>query len=401
MLLLLVFLALVWTCQAAESISLEDAVRILKERGYDRKIADLEEKKAEGNLLQAGLFQNPNVYFNYTGLNFGKHILYDTGNTLLAIGISQPFELGGKRQYRRLSARFALEAVQYQQRDYIRGVVRGFLNVYFQALSDRAYADYLKRDIEDFGKTLLIQTKRQELGFLSLIDLLKLKLYKGELEDALEKAKTAYMKDLKDMAFYLGQQYEPVDVPEEVQEPALEDLLRMALEKRENLKALEKQIESTDYQIKLLKSYSVPDITISVEYDAFGVQYKPGLGVGVSVSLPLFDKRQGDLLTALATKEQLLVLLEKNKSSLRTEITKAFYDFRTNLQVYRSLQERKKIMEDTLERVKRAYAIGGISTLDFIDTLRTYRSFMQSLLQAKYDMLLSYYYLKLLAGAEP
>lgn len=100
--------------------------------------------------------QNPSLYLNYTGLNCGKNILYDTGNTLLSIGISQPIELGGKRKYRTLSAKYTFESAQYQWKDVIRSVIRDFVSFYFQSLADRAYVDYLEQDLKDFDKMLLI-----------------------------------------------------------------------------------------------------------------------------------------------------------------------------------------------------------------------------------------------------
>ncbi len=397
---LIIWLAIVSICYAEERVNLKQAIQIIKEKNYDVKISKLEIKKAEGSFIQAGLLQNPNVYLNYTGLDFGKNILYDTSNTLLSIGVSQPIELGGKRKYRKLSAKYALESTKYQWKDSTRSVIRDFVSLYFQSLADRAYVDYLEQDLKDFDQMLLIQSKRQELGFLSLIDLLKLKLYKGELEDAIRVARGTYQKDLQDMSFYLGGVYEPEEVQENMSEANINELLELSLKNRENIKAIEKQIDSINYQIKLLKSYTIPDITVNVEYDAFGVQYKPGLGFGFSINLPVFDRRQGDLLTAVATKEQLRVSLDRAIASVKTEVLKAYEDYETNLRIYKAMLERKKVMDDILERTKKAYSMGGISTLDFLDTLRTYRSFMQSFIQAKYNTLKSLHYLLITSGSE-
>lgn len=398
--LLVVLFAIVGICFADGNISFKKAIEIIKEKNYDVKISKLEIKKAEGSLIQASLLQNPSLYLNYTGLTFGKNIVYDTNNTMLSIGISQPIELGGKRKYRTLSAKYAMESTQYQWKESIRSVIRDFASLYFQSLADRAYVDYLEQDLKDFDQILLIQSKRQELGFLSLIDLLKLKLYKGELEDAIKVARATYQKDLKDISFYLGGVYEPEEVQENVLEVNINELLEHSIKKRESIKAIEKQIDSINYQIKLLKSYSIPDITVNVEYDAFGVQYKPGIGFGLSINLPVFDKRQGDLLTAVATKEQLMISLDRTIASVKTEVLKAYEDYETNLRIYKAMLERKRVMEDILERTKKAYSIGGISTLDFLDTLRTYRSFMQSFIQSKYNTLKSLYYLLITAGSE-
>jgi cobalt-zinc-cadmium efflux system outer membrane protein len=57
-------------------------------------------------------------------------------------------------------------------------------------------------------------------------------------------------------------------------------------------------------------------------------------------------------------------------------------------------------MDDLLERTKKAYSLGGISTLDFLDTLRTYKSFMNAYLQSYYQFLNNYLSLKILSGED-
>jgi cobalt-zinc-cadmium efflux system outer membrane protein len=383
----------------SEEISLFDAIKLLRERNYDFKISLYEIKKSQGAYLQAGLLQNPTLSVNYTGLNFGEHILYDTGNTMFSARIDQPIELGGKREYRKLSAMYQLKSVSYQSEDLLRTLSLGLVSAYFQALSDRAYLEYIKQDINEFEKMLQIQEQKQKLGFLSLIDLIKLRLYKTELENSYVQAVGNYEKDIKELSFYIGgSRYEPLDIKQDPDQLNLEDLIKRALEERESLKALKEQLKSADYQIKLLRAYSIPDISVGVEYDAFGVKYKPGLGFGFSINLPLFDRRQGDLITAVAQREQILLSIKREEERIKKELAQAYDNYVANKKIYTNYKEKKQVMDELLERTKKAYMLGGISTLDFLDTLRTYRAFMNTFLQARYQYLQSYYTLKILGG---
>jgi len=393
--LVLLFVSLAFS----EEISLFDAIKLLRERNYDFKISLYEIKKSQGAYLQAGLLQNPTLSVNYTGLNFGEHILYDTGNTLFSARIDQPIELGGKREYRKLSAMYQLKSVSYQSEDLLRTLSLGLVSAYFQALSDRAYLEYIKQDINEFEKMLQIQEQKQKLGFLSLIDLIKLRLYKTELENSYIQAVGNYEKDIKELSFYMGGgKYEPLDIKQDPDQVNLEDLIKRALEERESLKALKEQLKSADYQIRLLRAYSIPDISVGVEYDAFGVKYKPGLGFGFSINLPLFDRRQGDLLTAVAQREQILLSIKREEERIKKELAQVYENYIANKKIYTNYKEKKQVMDELLERTKKAYMLGGISTLDFLDTLRTYRAFINTFLQARYQYLQSYYTLKILGG---
>jgi len=174
------------------------------------------------------------------------------------------------------------------------------------------------------------------------------------------------------------------------------------VEKREILKSLKEQEKSVDYKIRLLKAYSIPDISLGVEYDSFGgsFKYKPGIGFGVFVSLPIFDRRQGDLISAISEREQISATLKREEERIKKEILQAFDDYQASKNIYFSYAEKKSIMDELLERTKKAHSIGGISTIEFIDTLRTYRAFMSAFFRAKYQYIASYYILKILGGAE-
>ncbi|GBD04095.1 Cobalt-zinc-cadmium resistance protein CzcC [bacterium HR19] len=383
-------------------IGLREALKLLKEKNYDAKMFEYEVKKSEGEYIQSALFQNPVLSVNYTGLTFGgKHIVYDHSNTLFSVRIDQPIELGNKRRYRKLSALYQLRTTEYLKGSFIRFLSLGLIYAYFQALADRAYLEYLQKDLEDFGKILAIQEQKQKSGLISVIDFLKLQLYELELKKALTQASATYKRDLEEFNFYLGGgEYQPADTEKIPEEVKLDELIEKSIQRRESIKAIQEQIKSLDYEVKLIRAYRFPDISVGLEYDSFGVNYKPGIGFGLSLLLPVFNVRQGDLITALATKEQLLVSLKREEASIKKEISVAFEDYEASKQIFQSYLERRVVMDDLLERTKKAYLLGGISTLDFLDTLRTHRSFMNAFLQARYLYIQNYYRLKILAGED-
>jgi len=81
-----------------QKITVNDAIKIIKENNYDVKIASYEVKKAEGQYIQTKFYQNPTLSVNYTGLVFGKNIVYDNGNTMLSIRVDQPLNLVEKEK---------------------------------------------------------------------------------------------------------------------------------------------------------------------------------------------------------------------------------------------------------------------------------------------------------------
>ncbi|SHK33931.1 TolC family protein [Thermocrinis minervae] len=377
---------------------------LAEQRNYDIKASEFEVLKSEGSYIQSKAFQNPTFSINYTGLDFSKGYPTDTSNSQVTVRVDQPIELGGKREYRIKGAYHQLLSTKLQALSVKRLVCLDLTQVYFQTLSDRDFYNYLRQDLEDFTKILEVQREKYNRGFISYLDYLKLNLYKLDLENAIAKAEASYKKDLKQLSYMLGGlNYEPKaeEVEIELKPLNLERLTASAMEKREDVKAIKEQIKSADYNIKLLKAYSVPDISLGVEYDSFGVRHTHAMGFGFALNIPVLDRKEGDLLTAIASKEQSMVNLKKLELYIRTQIEQAYEDYMSSLNTYKAYLRYKEQMDALLDKTKKSYIIGGISVLDFLDTLRTYRAFMNSFLQAKYNYLNSLHTLLLLSGEEP
>jgi cobalt-zinc-cadmium efflux system outer membrane protein len=145
-------------------------------------------------------------------------------------------------------------------------------------------------------------------------------------------------------------------------------------------------LKSAEYNISLAKARRIPDITLGAEYETFGVDRDPGVGIGISLPIPLFNRNQAEIEKRLVEYKQIELQLVKTKRQIETDIRQALQNFTTSRKMYETYMSRKKDVEDLRERSEKSFFLGGITVLDFLDTQRIYREFVnkynQALIQA-------------------
>jgi outer membrane protein TolC len=118
---------------------------------------------------------------------------------------------------------------------------------------------------------------------------------------------------LKQLSFLLGGgDFEP-DLGKDtvLEELEVSDLLKKAYENNSDLK------DYYDYELRIYKSYFVPDIYLGFQYDPLGTDYSPKFGVGLSFDVPLFNRKQGFAISYESQLKQVVVQIDKTIEKIR------------------------------------------------------------------------------------
>lgn len=398
--ILLLFVA--YDVAQADEIRLEEALELFYKNNYDVLINRYETDKAAADLLGASLRLNPNLSVNYTGLNLGGGGISDTGNTQLAVRVEQPIELGGKRALRTTAARENLDAAKLSHRDFIRTQLIGFYTAFYNISLDRLNIDFSLDELKRFQKTLEVAEKRHNAGFLTLNDLTKIELALIDLENNITNLETKYKNDLEDFNLLIGsnKRLEPVSVSmqDDFKEYTEEGLIEKAYSNRPDLLSLQKQLKASESSLSLAKAYRIPDISVGVEYDSFGTDYQPGIGAGVSLNIPLFNKNQGEISRRVAESDQTKVQLEKVTRRIVTDLREALTTYHASLKIFESYKNRRAEIDSLLENSEKAFSLGGITALDLIDTQKTHKDFVTKYNQTFIQSVLNKELLKVFTG---
>lgn len=361
-----------------DGLTLEQAREYFYSHNFDILANRLEIAKAEADLQGARLLPNPSLSANYTGLETNS--LRAGDNTQLIYRIDQLLELGGKRALRTDSAAESLEATRMSHKDAVRNLLTGFYSLFFNLSLDMLNVKLAREELAQFDTTLEIAEKRFNAGFLSLVDYSKLKIARIDLENSLINFENQFKNDSEQFRVLIGSSktVKPAEgqLRESLPEYREEDLINTAYQHRYDLLSLQHQLKSTEYNVSLAKAGSIPDVTIGAEYENFGAQAKPGVGFGISFSIPLFNRNQGEIGRRKAEYRQIEFQMEKARNQIESDVRLALHNYETSLKIYNTYHLKKADVEALLSNSEKAFSLGGITVLDLLDTRKTYKEFM-------------------------
>lgn len=389
-----------WAVAAEEELTLEQALDYFYKHNYDILVNKYEIDKATSDLMGAKLLPNPSVSIDYTGME--NRSLTGGANSQSIFRIDQLIELAGKRALRTSAARENLAAVQFSHQDLIRSILVGFYSLYFGLNLDTLNLMFNQYALQQFDRSLGIAEKRFTAGFLSLVDYSKLKLARIDLENNIINADRQLKIDSEQLRLLIGSDRSVRPASGQLQGtlPVYneEDLLTRAYQNRKDLLALQRQLKSADYNVSLAKAYRIPDVTVGAEYERFGPDRDSGFGLGVSLPIPIFNRNQAEIAKRSVEYKQLELQITKMKRQIEGDIRQALQNYLTARKVYDTYMNTKKDLEDLRERSEKSFSLGGITVLDFLDTQKTYREFMNKYNQAAAQSNLNHELLKTYTG---
>jgi cobalt-zinc-cadmium efflux system outer membrane protein len=390
------------------SLTLDDALRIFRQRGLDLLIAEAAVQSAAGDLRSARQVYNPNLGYTYQRLfNYDPAVVCppDTTNpagggacspdqhTVTLGDNAAVFDsLTGKRGLRIAVANAALNAARMSRADAQRTLEFQVKQAYLQAVLARDNLDFALEVQKGFTQTYDLMHLRYQAGAISEADEAKVETAKLESDQAVDSAAQALRIAKLNVAFLLGargaipdfhvdQDLPKFRVPEKLNAATRESMLRDAFENRPDLRAIAFQRARAEASLKQAKRARFPDLQLQLGFTMAGVgggtasanTQPPTVLAGISGNMPIFYQMQGEIMKAEADLRTQGLQHSKLEAQVSTDIETAW----TNLVSTRKLVER---MEGRLlERSKRArdlvelqYKKGAASLLEFLDANRTW-----------------------------
>jgi cobalt-zinc-cadmium efflux system outer membrane protein len=418
----IIFVAILGTAHAQPTatlpaqLSLDDALRIFRERGLDLIIAEAAVASADGDLRAAGAIPNPAVGITYSHVFTYNPNSNDPGSSCSASNANCTQEgfgvdlndqgalsdvLSGKRSLRQKVARAALQAARQSRVDAQRALEFQLKQQYIQAVLARDVLDFSLEVQKATTKTFELGQIRYEKGAISEADEAKIEAAKLEADQAVATAQQALEIAKLELAFLLGvrgaipqfavaQDLPKYQVPPLLQSASRESLLTDAIEHRPDLKGQLFQRDRAQAGISLAKRLRVPEIALDLGYQQMGSGgigtnapiTPPTLSVGLSAPLPVFYQQQGEIKKAEADFKTQDTLRLKVEAQVLNDVAVAFANYRASRDLVERMEGR------LLDRVGRArdlvalqYQKGAASLLEFLDAQRQWIATNQEYLQ--------------------
>ena len=340
--------------------------------------------QAEARVIQAKLFDNPVISFEQNVYNRINGRYFDFGKEgESAVELEQLIYIAGQHNKRVKLEKINHEMSAYQYEEVarsLRGELRQkFVELYFTRRSLTVYED----EIQAINDLLAIYKPQQEKGNISLLEkarlealLLALRQEQGDLINQT----TALSGELRLLLGINDQtQVEPVIDESALNRIDLSDIsfadLLARLPERPDLKIAQSKRRASEADLKLQRALAFPEVSLKGSYDKAGNFINDYWAIGLSISLPIFNRNQGNIKAAKLAILQSGQQEAYEQQQAENELYTCYARLDQAIRLYRSTDlSLAGDFSKILEGVNQSFRQRDISLLEFIDYYESYKT---------------------------
>ena len=389
---LLLFLSLLFSGAKASVVSLY--LKEYEQRFSEHNLEVIAERYnidiAEAQVVQAKLFENPvvsleqNVYNRLNGryFDFGKQ-----GETI--VEVEQLIYIAGQRNKRVRLEKINKEMALYQFEEVLRTLrselKEKFIALYFTQKSQSIY----DREIDSLAHLLVVLKEQNEKGNVSLLEKSRIEALLLSLRQERNDIANQVISLQGDMRLLLGIFDESVLNQIDMDSVPFSELTSLLYE-RPDLKLAQASVKASEADVRLQRSLAFPEVSVKGTYDKAGNFINDYWAIGLSVSLPIFNRNQGNIRAAKISVAQKAHKEEYARRQAENELFTSYARLEKAIQLYRSSNYGlEKDFALIIEGVNLNFQKRNISLLEFIDYYETYKTTCLRLYQTQKEVLLA------------
>jgi cobalt-zinc-cadmium efflux system outer membrane protein len=370
--ILFTFLGLQNLAVRAETITvdLSEATVLTLQANPDLAVAMRGREIESGQQLQAASRPNPTLSGQVQDLR--------SQNRVTTIAISQQLETADKRDKRMVAAGAAFDIAEVDIHIAQAEISAKTYAAFYQVLAAQQAQKLAQELLEIATTTKDTTTKRVLAGKISPVEETKAKVAEASLKIDLANSNQQLAISKQRLASLWAKSegqtdYVVVGELENLKELPKQSELMAQLADSPRLKKAALAIQEKQAISNIELSKQTPDVTVSL-----GAQRNEELGgitqamIGLSIPIPVFDKNQGNLLSAKAREYQSIDEKTALENQLQTELKDAYS--RRQLQVEASNMYKQDILQgaqSAYEAARKGFEYGKFSFLEVLDAQRT------------------------------
>ena len=400
--LLILLMIRVWTGAAQEGVvrlSLDDVLERFAACNLSLIAERYHVDMAEAQVTQAKLFENPVISFEQNVYNRNNGKYFDLGKEGEAVvEIEQLIYIAGQRNKRVRLEKLNKEMAVYQFEEVIR-TLRGelkekFVDLYYTRKSLSVY----DREIGYLSTVLDVYKEQNAKGNVSLLEKSRIQALLLSLKQERNGISNEAVALEGDLRLLLGLKRE--EVPEPLfDESALDRIeletlplaeLSARMAGRPDLKQAEAGIRASEADVRLQRSLAFPEVSLKGAYDKAGNFCNNYFAIGLSVSVPIFNRNQGNIKSARLSVLRNNTLAEQARRQADNELFACYTKLAKALELYRSSDyELERDFDRIIEGVNAGFRKRNISLLEFIDYYEAYKETCLQLYGMKRDVVMA------------
>ncbi|MGH9927725.1 MAG: TolC family protein [Pyrinomonadaceae bacterium] len=342
---------------------------------------------AQGRLVQAGLRPNPTLESEYGTPRF----LGGEFELTSSVGISQVFEMGGKRTKRVAVARLELAQTRSEVLALERQFAAGVRASYARAIAAGRQLDALDRLIAANEELVRVTNERLNQGDVAPLEVNLVRVETDRLRAQVIRTRAELEGEIISLRALVGLDInEPLRIAPLPERPprldiSVAELTDIALRERPDLQAARLAEELGTARIRLAEAQRTPNIAGSARFvrDRQIVDLPQRLGsgsipntdnslvFGLAVDLPIFNRNQGEIASAVGERVQAQRQREFLEATIKRDIALAYRRYRAAAEaVVLYATQIIPNSEKNLQSVRAAYGLGEFSVFDVVNEQR-------------------------------
>ena len=367
--------------QSPTRLSLDQARTVARLSSPDLRAAREEVQAARGRELQAGAFSNPALTYS-TERTSGS----GQSNSQQIAGVEQRVEIGGQRGARRAVASLRRRAAEARVEAALASIDFDVAQAYAHALAADRRAALTHQAATAFTEAGRVSERRLAAGDISVYADRRLKLEAARYAALEAEANLARRSARIELSALLSGSADSISVasflltdslPAAIPRLTSEQLVARALSGRADYQVASLQLEAFAAETRLASRERIPTPVVSGGFkteksDGITGSLK-GFAAGLSMPIPLFDRRKGAIQAASADARR----AEAERESLRRRITREVLEAHDALL---AVEQQRLLLAPqlgapaaaSLRSAQVAYSEGEITLLEWLDAVRAY-----------------------------
>jgi outer membrane protein, heavy metal efflux system len=355
------------------ALTLDAAIRLSLADNPEIRMLAAGIASARGEVTTAKTWQNPEI-----SVAPGFKSVRDPSDTLFHgnFGLEQAFEWPGKQALRRAVAEKNVTVRQIALGGFRSQLAIQVRRAYLTVLAAREVITLRERRLTLAKSFVDAAKKKVEGGFAPEFEATKAEVEVVAAQKLLREAQARHAAARVALNALMGRKpTEPLTVTGaldgSIQLPTQSTLLEQALARNPVVKVQEAEAERTGLSLQSIRKSRLPDFKVgpSVEY----TRDEQIVGLGVSLPLPFWDKKKGEIATATAEQEKALAELDKLRREILRDVATAAQNLtaaKESLAFYTPALRDK--LKAALDAAAQSYSEGRTPLLLYLESQRTY-----------------------------
>ena len=366
-------------CQDADvtsgtnALALDEAIRLALTNNPDIRVLSADIASAQGEVTTVRTWQNPEV-----SVAPGFKTIRDPSETQFHgdFGLEQTFEWPGKRALRRAVAEKNVAVRQLALAGFRSQLAIQVRRAYFTLLATREVVTLREQRLTLAKSFVDAAKKKVEGGYAPDFEATKAEVEVVTAQKSLREAQAQRDAACVALNALMGQKpNKPLSVTgtlgDGVALPDQFTLMEKALAQNPAVKVQEAEAERTGLSLQSIRKSRLPDFKAgpNLEY----TRDEQIVGFGVSLPLPLWNNKKGEIATATAEQEKALAELERLRREILRDVATASQNLtaaKESLAFYTPALRDK--LKTALDAAAQSYSEGRTSLLLYLESQRTY-----------------------------